>query len=264
MRRWRASIPVRQPFPWDWLLAYLSARLVSGAESIAAGEYRRAVAGGEVRVRYDAAASVLRVDGTPHLDRADALVRVARLFDAGHDPAPVARHLRRSPYLRPLLRALPGLRPLGAWSSFELCVRTVLGQQVTVAAANTLMARLLDRCGRIEPALVAAARLDAMGMPGARVRTLQHLARAVAGGTLDLDCGDWPRIEPGLRALPGFGPWTRTYLAIRLGRDADAFPETDVGLIRGARAASAAELLRMAEPWRPYRAHAAIYLWSAA
>lgn len=264
MRRWRATIPVREPFPWDWLLAYLSARLVSGAESIRPGEYRRAVDAGDVRVRYDTASAVLRVDGPPGLDRADALARVARLFDASHDPAPVARHLRRSPYLRPLLRALPGLRPLGPWSGFELCVRTVLGQQVTVAAANTLMARLLDRCGRIEPATVATAPLDAMGMPGARVRTLQQLARAVVEGTLDPDCGDWPRIESGLRALPGFGPWTRAYLAIRLGRDPDAFPETDVGLIRGARAASAADLLRMAEPWRPFRAHAAIYLWSAA
>jgi 3-methyladenine DNA glycosylase/8-oxoguanine DNA glycosylase len=97
-------------------------------------------------------------------------------------------------------------------------------------------------------------------MPGKRVATLQTFARAMADGAIDFS-RSWPEIDAALAALPGFGPWTRTYLAIRLGRDPDAFPVTDIGLLRALKANTSAELLAAAEAWRPYRAFAAAYLW---
>ena len=138
------------------------------------------------------------------------------------------------------------MRPLGAWSPFELCVRTILGQQVTVAAAGTLMRRLVERCGTVTPECVADANFDSIGMPGKRVETIRSFARAVADGRVDFE-RPWPEVEAALKALPGFGPWTRAYLAIRLGRDPDAFPETDLGLIRAAQVDSPAQLLALAE-----------------
>jgi 3-methyladenine DNA glycosylase/8-oxoguanine DNA glycosylase len=153
------------------------------------------------------------------------------------------------------------MRPLGAWSPFELCVRTILGQQVTVAAAGTLMRRLVERCGTVTPECVADADFAAIGMPGKRVDTIRSFARAVGDGRVDF-ARPWADIEAALQGLPGFGPWTRAYLAIRLGRDPDAFPETDLGLIRAAQVSSPVQLLALADGWRPYRAYAATYLWA--
>jgi 3-methyladenine DNA glycosylase/8-oxoguanine DNA glycosylase len=183
------------------------------------------------------------------------------LFAVDHDASAVTKDLRRDPILRARIAAAPGMRPLGAWSPFELCVRTIIGQQVTVAAAGTLMRRLVDRCGEVTPSSVIGADLANMGMPGKRVETIRTLARAVLEQRVEFD-SPWLALDAALKTLPGFGPWTRTYLAIRLGREPDAFPETDLGLIRAAGAASAAELLQQAEHWRPWRAYAATYLWA--
>ena len=159
------------------------------------------------------------------------------------------------------------MRPPGAWSPFELCVRTVIGQQVSVAAARTLFARLAERCGAqfhgLTPEALLAADLSAIGMPGRRVGSLLALAHAIAEENLQLEGRPWAETDAALRELPGFGPWTRAYLAIRLGREPDAFPESDLGLMRAAGADSPAALLRLAERWRPYRAHAAIHLWNS-
>jgi 3-methyladenine DNA glycosylase/8-oxoguanine DNA glycosylase len=175
----------------------------------------------------------------------------------------VRDHLEVSPVLRPRLERVPGMRPPGAWSPFELCVRTILGQQVTVAAAGTLMRRLVERCGSVTPECLASANLDNMGMPGKRVDALRSFATAALGGAVDFD-RPWSDVETALRTLPGFGPWTRAYLGIRLGRDPDAFPETDIGLIRAAQVDTPAALLALAQSWRPYRAYAATYLWAVA
>jgi 3-methyladenine DNA glycosylase/8-oxoguanine DNA glycosylase len=243
------------------MLRYLAPRAMPGSERVEAGVFRRRIGRRWVEVRHDARGGALEVGPTATREREAVLERVARLFDLGHDPAPVAAVLRRSAVLRRRIQGAPGLRPLGAWSPFELCVRTVVGQQVAVAAANTLMRRLVGRCGDLSAVRLADANLAGIGMPSRRVESLQHFARAVAEGTVPLEAASWPEIEAHLRGLPGFGPWTRAYLAIRLGRDADAFPETDVGLMRAAGAASPRELLQMAEAWRPYRGNAAAYLW---
>lgn len=257
-----AELRLRRPLPWRVLLRYLAPRLIPQVETVDEHAYERRVDGGRVRVTLDASGEQLRVAAHGAVDAQDAAVRVARLFALDEDHDAALRHLARCPTLAPRIAGTPGLRPLGSWDAFELCVRTVLGQQVTVAAAGTLMNRLVERCGSITPQAVLAADLSNMGMPGRRIDTVRALARAVADQRVDLGGAEWAQIDAALRSVPGFGPWTRSYLAIRLGREPDAFPETDVGLIRAAGAASPADLLARAQAWRPYRALAAIYLWA--
>jgi 3-methyladenine DNA glycosylase/8-oxoguanine DNA glycosylase len=224
------------------------------------GRYLRRLGAGRICVSLSADGDALVVASEGGAPAADAPARVARLFDVAFDGAGAARALAGSPALRRRIERVPGLRPLGAWSPFELCVRTILGQQVTVAAAGTLMGRLVARCGGLEPAAVAAAELAGLGTPGRRAASLRALAAAVDGGAIDLDA-PWAELEPRLAELPGFGPWTRAYLAIRLGRALDAFPASDVGLLRAAGADSPRALLALAESWRPLRGVAATYLW---
>jgi DNA-3-methyladenine glycosylase II len=254
-------LPVRAPFPWPHLLDYIAHRLTPQFERIENDSYLRQVGKQTITVSFDAKASAVVVAASGRVRAAQTLGTVARLLDVEHDAERMHEHLRRSAVLAPRLAKVPGMRPLGAWSPFELCVRTILGQQVTVAAARTLMQRLVQRCGSVTPECVVAADLGNMGMPGKRVDAIRSCARAVMEQRVDFD-QPWAKVEAALKALPGFGPWTRAYLAIRLGRETDAFPETDVGLIRAANVGSSAELLALAESWRPYRAYAAIYLWA--
>lgn len=255
------QLPVRSPFPWSNLLEYFARRLIPQFERIDNDCYVRQVGARTIAVAYDCASSQLQVTSNGRVRTDEVIGKVRRLLDIGYDAQIVHKHLRRSQALKRRIARVPGMRPLGAWSPFELCVRTILGQQVTVAAAGTLMRRLVERCGSVTPECVAAANFDSIGMPGKRVEAIRSFARAVRDGRVDFD-QPWPHVEIALKALPGFGPWTRAYLAIRLGRDPDAFPETDLGLIRAAKVSSAAQLLALADSWRPYRAYAATYLWA--
>jgi DNA-3-methyladenine glycosylase II len=259
-------LAVRAPFPWQVLLEYYSHRLTPGFESVEGGRYRRIEEQVTITVDYEAELSrlVVTAEGKFSKSRSSAketLAAAARLFDIEHDHEAIAAQLQRSKPLRQRLKNLPGMRPLGAWSPFELCLRTILGQQVTVAAAGTLMRRLVERCGSVTPECVAAANLENMGMPGKRASALQTFAQAVVDARVDFS-QPWSQVDAALQTLPGFGPWTRAYLAIRLGRDPDAFPASDVGLIRAANVETPAQLLKLAEAWRPLRAYAAIYLWA--
>lgn len=256
-------VAVRPPFPWRHLLDYFAHRLIPQFERIENDCYVRQVGARTISVGYDAKTAQLRVDANGRVKNEQVLANVARLLDIGHDAEKIQKHLRRSPVLKRRIANVPGMRPLGAWSPFELCVRTILGQQVTVAAAGTLMRRLVERCGTVTPECVADADLTAFGMPGKRVETIRTFARAARDGQVDFALS-WTDVEAALKQLPGFGPWTRAYLAIRLGREPDAFPETDLGLIRAARVDSPAQLLALADGWRPYRAYAATYLWAVA
>jgi DNA-3-methyladenine glycosylase II len=224
--------------------------------------YERRVGSATLRVELRSSPVHLHVQADGRVADEDVLQRVARLFDVADGSAEARDALRDDPLIGPRLARVPGVRPLGAWCPFELCVRTVLGQQVTVAAAGTLMRRLVDRCGALTPASVLAADLSAMGMPGKRVDTIRSLATAFADNPRLLEAAAWPQTESALRTVAGIGPWTLAYLAIRLGRQADAFPHTDIGLLRAAGASSPAALLKLSERWRPHRALAAIYLWS--
>ncbi len=257
-------VPVRAPLPWAALLRYLTGRAIPGRETVEGPVYVRQTDTGRIRVTYADDHLYLEREFTAgNLTLADMQRRVTRLFAADEDPAPADAHLRTCPLLGPHVAALPGLRPLGAWSVFELVLRTVVGQQVSVAAAGTLMRRLADRCGGyVTPDLLADADLTAIGMPGRRTETLRAVARAAAGA--DWEHLPWPALDAVLAETPGLGPWTRGYLAIRLGRDPDAFPETDLGLIRAAGVASPRALKLRAKAWRPFRAAAAFRLWNTA
>lgn len=255
------QLAVRAPFPWRHMLDYFAHRLIPQFERIENDSYVRQVGARTISVAYDPAALQLQVTANGRVKNDQVLANVARLLDIDHDARQMQKHLRRSPVLKRRIANVPGMRPLGAWSPFELCVRTIMGQQVTVAAAGTLMRRLVERCGTVTPECVAGADFAAIGMPGKRVETIRSFARAVGEGRVDFAL-PWAQVEAALKELPGFGPWTRAYLAIRLGRDPDAFPETDLGLIRAAHVDSPAQLLALADGWRPYRAYAATYLWA--
>lgn len=280
-------LPYREPYAADPVFAFLAARAVPGVEEVRGHRYRRVVARGEqlgvleVEAVPDAACLALRVDRDA-LDGLGGLVqRVRRLFDLCADPAAIDGVLGADPFLAPSVAARPGLRVPGAVDGFELAVRAVLGQQVSVAAATTAAGRLARRFGRPltvprwslthafpTPAAFAEAPVEEFALPRSRAVALQALARAVAEGALDLDAGaDRDETVRRLLALPGVGPWTASYIALRALRDPDALPVGDLVLRRalgGAGAGRPREVTARTERWRPWRAYGLLHLWSAA
>ena len=268
-------LPYRAPFDWPAMLTFLADRAIDGVEVV--GEtYRRTAGSGWVEVSHDPARQELCL--ACHGDVGDAAMRVRRVFDLDADVAVIERHLARDPFMARVVARQPGLRAPGAWDGFELAIRAVLGQQITVGAARGLGGRIAALCGnpsaapglsRVFPDAASMARTDlsTIGMPAARRATLRGLADAA----LD-DPGLFaPPLLPGhaarLLALPGVGDWTAQYVLLRAVRDADAFPASDVGLLRAATAGgvrpTADQLRRQAEAWRPYRAYAAQHLWAS-
>jgi AraC family transcriptional regulator of adaptative response / DNA-3-methyladenine glycosylase II len=277
----------KPPYDWDAMLAYLAERAIAGVEEVEGGVYRRTIAHdgglGTVEVAHEPAranlAATLRLPSMAAIPA--VLARVRRVFDVGADIETIGAHLSRDPFLRPLVAQRPGLRAPGAWDGFELAVRAILGQQVTVVAARKLAGQLVALCGetlegapealsRTFPAAarVAAADLSSLGMPGARRAALQALAEAaVADPQLFRPFGTIEEAIARLREIRGIGEWTAQYIAIRALRETDAFPASDIGLLRGAADRTGtrptpADLLRRAEPWRPWRAYAAQHLWA--
>jgi len=227
----------REPFDWNGLVTWLAARAIPGVESVENGVYRR----GAARVWFD--------DGAIRSSRAP-VHRVRRLFDLDADPGAIHATLGRDRMLAPILLRRPGVRVPGAWDPFELAVRAIVGQQVSVAGARTILGRIAAAHGLTAEAL---SEVTVEGMPRKRAETIRTLARAVAAGEIVLGRDDLTR-------LPGIGPWTANYIAMRLG-DRDAFPAGDLILRRHAGDLSERELLRRAEAWRPFRAYAAMLLW---
>jgi AraC family transcriptional regulator, regulatory protein of adaptative response / DNA-3-methyladenine glycosylase II len=277
----------RPPLDWDALLAFLAARAIPGVEAVSDGVYRRThgVAGGAALVRVSAVAGAprVRLEVSPPSAVAllDLAARTRRLLDLDADPAAVAAALGGDPVLGPSARARPGLRVPGAWDGFEVAVRALLGQQVSVKAATTLAGRLVAACGIRLPAPVdglthlfpspdAVAAVDParLGLPRARAEALRGLARAVARGEVDLRPGaSLDATVAALRTLPGVGPWTAQYLAMRAAGEPDAFPAGDLGIRKalGARGEPVAEreAERRSAAWRPWRAYAAMHLWAS-
>ncbi|WP_438023513.1 AlkA N-terminal domain-containing protein [Sorangium sp. So ce233] len=284
-------LPFRPPLDWGALAGFLGARAIPGVESAGPGVYRRAVrvAGGHgvVEVRpvpgEPCLLARLRLPGTEGLIH--CAERLRRLFDLGADPDAIAAHLGADPRLGPLVAAMPGVRVPGAWDGFELAVRAILGQQVSVRAATQLAGRLVARHGEPlslrgaplpddggeglrfvfpTPEALAAADLTDLGLPRARAAAITSLAARVARGEVALDASRG--LEETVRALaglPGIGEWTAHYIAMRALREPDAFPATDLALRRALGGVSGADLLVMAEAWRPWRAYAAVLLWTA-
>ncbi len=248
-------IPYRPPFAWPALLTFLRARALPGIEVVDDTTYRR----GDVVVRNDAEANELIVEG-------DDGGRARRLFDIEADPVAIEKHLVRDRQLARRVAKLPGVRVPGAWDPFEVGVRAIVGQQVSVAAATTIMGRIVQRYG--EGGFPTAQRLmnargTAIGMPRARWTTIRALAAAEARGGLFTKHQSLDDAIDTLTSIRGIGPWTAHYIAMRALREPDAFPAGDLGLRKAMANLSDRQLSERAERWRPYRAYAAMLLWQA-
>ena len=278
------------PIDWSRALRYLEPRAISGVETIAEQDrYIRALRmlghAGHITVREGSGGRHLVVEVSSSLlpILGQVVSRVRRQFDLDTDPGPIAAHLARDPLLAPRVTRRPNLRLIGAADGFELAVRAVLGQGVTVRGASLMAARLSrlaaeplddgpsglthlpispDRLAQLSPA-----RLRSIGLTGSRTECLLALAGAVVDGALpELVAGGSAHDPAGFvqrfTALPGIGPWTAHYVAMRALAWADAFPEADLGLRKAAGGLSPSELRATAERWRPWRAYAACHLWS--
>jgi AraC family transcriptional regulator, regulatory protein of adaptative response / DNA-3-methyladenine glycosylase II len=279
-------LETRPPFDGAGVLRWLAARAIPGVEDLAGGTYRRTLRlpGGpgaaELVPGDDHVRVTLRLED--EADRDAALAACRRVFDLDADPDAHRDALAADPALAPLVAANPGMRAPGTVDPAESAVRAVLGQQVSLAAARTLARRLVHACGvplgvpggaltHVFPAPEAIADervLGAIGMPGARQRTLHALCSRLANGALVLDAGADPAaVREALLAIPGIGPWTADYIVLRGLGHRDAFPAGDLGLRRSARALGlpddTAGLEAYSERWRPWRRYAAHCLWAA-
>ena len=283
-------LAVRTPYAGNALLAFLALRAVPGVEAAGEGWYARTLAlphgSGTVRLEIPdvpqagETAFVVATFGLEDLrDTAAAVERVRRLLDADCDPVAVADAFAGDPVVGPLVRAHPGLRVPGHVDGNEIAIRAVLGQQVSVAGARTVAARLTAEHGRPiahpvgglthlfpDPATLAGLDPEELPMPRSRGRALVALCAALAGGDLALDRGpDRDAVREALLAIPGIGPWTADYIALRALGHPDVFLPTDVGIRDALRGlgrdpARAAEL---AEGWRPWRSYAQTHLWQS-
>jgi AraC family transcriptional regulator of adaptative response / DNA-3-methyladenine glycosylase II len=279
----------RPPYDWDAMLSFLKLRAIPGVEAISDNTYRRTIAiGGDVGMISVTPANNNRVDVAVRFPDMAALpqiiARVRRVFDLAADPDTIGAHLSLDPMLAPLVAARPGLRVPGAWDGFELAVRAIFGQQITVPAATRLLGRLVEAHGARLPAMMkegeglshlfpsparlVTADIAALGMPGARAAAVSSLAGAMLADPLIFSrSASLEQAIAKLRALAGIGEWTAQYIAMRELREPDAFPAADIGLMRAMAAdglrPSPAELLSRAERWRPWRAYAALHLWAA-
>ena len=273
----------RPPYDWDSLLEFLSVRATPGVEMVDESSYRRTISlggyWGTFEVHRVARRNYLELGiDFPNPQSFPYIVqRARRLFDVDTDPGEVARHLRQDRRLIALVDAYPGLRVPGSWGGFELAVRAILGQQISVKGATTLAGRLALGYGRRfrkgelgvlfpTPEVLAKANPARLGLPQARAGAIPHLARAVCQGQLSFNgaAGLRPFVAQ-MKDVPGIGEWTAQYVAMRALSHPDAFPATDLGLLRGASSGSRGlkpkTLLQRAEKWRPFRAYAAMYLW---
>jgi len=289
------KLAYRPPLDWPRLVAFLASRGAAGVECAAGQRYLRTVrieTGGRTLRGWFAAEplpqqNALRLEVAASLMPALAplLARVRRLFDLDANPRIIEEQLSRDARLRSMVRRQAGLRVPGAFDSFELALRAVLGQQVSVKGASTLYGRCATAFG--EPAMfdsnappneelkyfaptadrVAQAdlrALTALGLTKKRAETIRGLARVVADGAIKLEPGvDIEATMQGLQALPGIGAWTAHYIAMRALGYTDAFPHADLGLMKALGLSKAGDMLAAAEPWRPWRAYAAHHLWAS-
>ncbi len=278
-------LPYRAPFDPASVFEFLGTRAVPGVESWDGTTYRRTLRlphGSGVVALTPAdgyVACTLRLD---HLtDLTAAVTRARRVADLDADPVAVADALGADPLLGRLVGDAPGCRVPGTVDGSELAVRAVLGQQVSVAGARTLAGRLVQACGEVLaapdgglthlfPTAGALAAIDPalLAMPTARKRALTGLCRAIADGDIVLDPGaDRDELDARLQALPGIGPWTTSYIALRALGDPDAFLPSDLGvrhaLERLGSAGDPATAAALAERWRPWRSYALMHLWSS-
>lgn len=256
----RVRLAYRPPLAWEQLLSFLRARAVPGVERVGEDFYERNVrfvdphgetkeTRGTVRVWRDPKSDALIAELSRPLLRSlmKVVARLRALFDLDADPTAIAAQLGQDPRLAARVKKVPGLRVPGAFDPFEMSVRAILGQQVTVTAATTLAARIVERFGEGEyfPTAEELGKRDVgeiakIGMPGKRAEAILRLAQT---GEVR-------------------GAWTEQYIAMRAGRDPDAFPASDLGVKKALDGAGPKEATALAEAWRPWRAYAVLYLWT--
>jgi AraC family transcriptional regulator of adaptative response / DNA-3-methyladenine glycosylase II len=279
----RFHLSYRPPYDWPAVFAFLSARATPGVECVQGDTYSRTITvngrHGTISVAPATSGSALILD----VQFGDArrllsiVERVRRVFDLGADPILIGECLGTDRWLRRLLARHPGIRTPGAWDGFELAVRAVLGQQVTVRAATTMAGRLAERFGSPiaeasnvtrafpTPEQLVAADIESIGVVRSRAHAIRSLAREVARGAIRFDTSvDRRETLTALTAIPGIGEWTAQYIAMRALTEPDAFPSGDLVLRRMVGNRSARELDRRSQAWRPWRAYAVMLLWQAA
>jgi AraC family transcriptional regulator of adaptative response / DNA-3-methyladenine glycosylase II len=287
------SLGYRPPYRWDDMLRFLGGRAIEGVEAVRDGEYLRTArlvsagnveARGWIRVGDDPKVNALSVTMSESLlpSLPQVIARVKRLFDLNCDPGAVYERISSMNDIRPGL-CVPGIRLPGCFDPFEASIRAVIGQQITVKAAGTLAARVAGEFGapfrtgvsgltRVfpfpeemsGPGDSVRERLGRLGVFSSRSAAIVGLARAFGEGTIDFGACARPEEEMlKLTALPGIGKWTAQYIAMRSMGYTDAFPETDAGVRKSLHPRSPAEMLRMAERWRPWRGYATVSLWNS-
>jgi AraC family transcriptional regulator of adaptative response / DNA-3-methyladenine glycosylase II len=292
------KLPFSQPYNWEAFVRFLVPRATPGLESVCSDHYQRTIVldgrHGVINVQPIAGQSYLLAHiYFPNVTGLAQIVeRLRRMFDLNANINEIASHLETDPVLAPIVAQQAGLRIPGAWDTFELAVRAILGQQISVAAATRLAGRLVETYGAplsiglnedaalsdrtwIDPALqyvfplpdiLAAADLTALGIPKQRAAAIANLAAAVAQTPTLLTHHSLEASVEALCQLPGIGEWTAQYIAMRALREPDAFPATDLGLRRAmdklGHPMTNAELLERSQIWRPWQAYAAMHLWT--
>jgi AraC family transcriptional regulator, regulatory protein of adaptative response / DNA-3-methyladenine glycosylase II len=279
--QYRLELRFRPPYHWQGMLDFLAKRAIPGVESVEAGIYRRSISldghegcfevafderrdGLSVRIQFDDVRRLFFI-----------VERIRAMFDLNADWMEIARTLGCDPTLKQRIRAMPGLRVPGCWDGFELAVRAIVGQQISVAAATTISGRIAAIFGRPFlslpgvtrlfplPEILAEADLARTGLTKTRAETIRGFARAVSTGALRFrGITDSEALLEEVCEIRGIGKWTAQYIAMRALGEPDALPTGDLGLLRALHLKNSGELERRAEAWRPWRSYASIYLWS--
>ena len=278
----RVLLPFTPPYDWAAMTQFLAARATPGVEVVDNAGYHRTICvrgfTGSISIAPmtggDALALALDIEFPDRGLMPGIVERVAAMFDVDTDPSLVTHALAEDRMLKRACAAHAGIRLPGAWDPFELAVRAILGQQISVRAATTMAGRVAERWGepidgatngldRLFPsaARLADAPLEQAGIIAARARTIRRLAQHVAAGTLAFDS---PAALQSLREIAGIGDWTAQYIAMRALRNPDAFLSGDLVLRRMAGDCSARVLDAQSERWRPWRAYAVMLLWQSA
>lgn len=284
----KIMLSYKPPFSWDGMLSFFEKRAISGVERIQDGRYYRTIRLGDIcgaiAVRQPQKQEALELGVHLTDGRGLSLIaeRVRRMFDLDANMPAIYRVLKSNPLLNKIIEKRKGMRLPIAWDPFELAVRAVVGQQISVKAARTVLGRIVQRAGppfetqkqtglmHYFPTAMELSNTDlsAIGMPQKRIESLNLLSRAIAAEKLSIQVkGKRSDFIKKIIEIPGIGEWTANYIAMRGLGEADAFPASDLGIIRalsgeGGRL-TRKQISEMAENWRPWRAYAAIYLWHA-